>query len=110
MHGIFKKPCNTCETLISEPLEPATTMTLKLLNSVRDLFADPPVLSLASFKILLTMFSKVCLNVLPNKNSTLLFKFEHHVCKVGSSKVDAEEDNGITQCCEKWMTGKLYIS
>ena len=23
--------------------------------------------------------------------------------------VDAEEDNGITQCCEKWMTGKLYI-
>ena len=36
----------TCDTLISDPLEPATTITLKLLNSVRDLLAEPTVLSL----------------------------------------------------------------
>ena len=44
----------TWDTLISEPLDPATTITLKLLNSVKDLLAEAPVLSRASFKIRLT--------------------------------------------------------
>ena len=29
----------TWDTLISEPLDPATTITLKLMNSVKDLFS-----------------------------------------------------------------------
>lgn len=45
---------HTCDTLISDPLDPATTMTLKLLNSVNDLLADAPVLSRASLSIRLT--------------------------------------------------------
>ena len=50
-----KKNCQiTWDTLISEPLDPATTITLKLLNSVKDLLAEAPVLSRASFKIRLT--------------------------------------------------------
>jgi hypothetical protein len=40
--------------LMSEPFDPATTITLKLLNSVKDLLAEAPVLSRASFKIRLT--------------------------------------------------------
>lgn len=44
----------TCEMLILEPLEPATTIALKLLYSDRERWAALPVLSLASFKILFT--------------------------------------------------------
>ena len=44
----------TCETLMSDPFDPATTMTLKLLNSVSERLAEAPVLSRASLRIRLT--------------------------------------------------------
>ncbi len=39
---------------MSDPLDPATTMTLKLLNSVSERLAEAPVLSRASLRIRLT--------------------------------------------------------
>ena len=53
------KPDSTCEMLILDPLDPAVTITLKLLNSERLFCALLPVLSRASFKIRFTWFSKV---------------------------------------------------
>lgn len=44
----------TWEMLMLDPLEPATTMAFRLLYSVRDFLADPPVLSRASLRILFT--------------------------------------------------------
>lgn len=62
--------------LIFDPLEPATTMDLKLLYSDRDFWADDPVLSRASLRIRFTWFSKVCLRVLPGVgSSSLLWAF-----------------------------------
>lgn len=40
--------------LILDPLEPETTIAFKLLYSVNDFLAEPPVLSRASFRILFT--------------------------------------------------------
>ena len=57
----------TCEMLILDPLEPAVTITLKLLNSERLFCALLPVLSRASFRIRFTWFSKVCRSVLPRE-------------------------------------------
>lgn len=37
-----------------EPFDPETTIAFKLLYSVKDFLADPPVLSRASFRIRLT--------------------------------------------------------
>lgn len=37
-----------------DPLDPETTMAFKLLYSVKDFLADPPVLSRASFRIRFT--------------------------------------------------------
>ena len=66
----------TWEMLILDPLEPATTMDLKLLYSDRDFCAEDPVLSRASLRIRLTWFSKVCLSVLPGVgSSSLLWAF-----------------------------------
>ena len=59
----------TCEILILDPLDPDTTMDLKLLNSERDFWAEEPVLSLASLRILFTWFSKVWRSVLPGVGS-----------------------------------------
>lgn len=42
----------TCEILILEPFDPATTIALKLLKSDKLFWAEEPVLSRASFKIL----------------------------------------------------------
>ena len=58
--------------LILEPLDPAVTMTLKLLKSDKLFWAELPVLSLASFRMRLTWFSKVCLRVLPGVGSSSL--------------------------------------
>lgn len=70
--------------LILEPLAPETTMDLKLLYSERDFWADEPVLSRASFRILLTWFSKVCLSVLPGVgSSSLLWAFSITWSQVG---------------------------
>ena len=67
---------STCEMLIFEPLDPAVTITLKLLNSERDFCALLPVLSLASLRILFTWFSKVCRRVFPGVgSSSLLWAF-----------------------------------
>lgn len=66
----------TCEMLIFDPLDPATTMDLKLLYSESDFWADDPVLSRASLRIRFTWFSKVCLSVLPGVgSSSLLWAF-----------------------------------
>jgi hypothetical protein len=37
-----------------EPLDPDTTIAFRLLYSVRDFFAEPPVLSRASFRMRFT--------------------------------------------------------
>ncbi|KAH3803873.1 hypothetical protein DPMN_132143 [Dreissena polymorpha] len=60
----------TWEILIFEPLDPATTMALKLLNSDRDFWALLPVLSLESLRIRFTWFSNVCRSVLPGVGSS----------------------------------------
>ena len=57
----------TCEMLILDPLEPAVTITLKLLNSERLFCALLPVLSRASLRIRFTWFSKVWRSVLPRE-------------------------------------------
>ena len=50
---------HTCEMLIFDPFEPATTMDLKLLYSESDFCALEPVLSRASLRMRLTWFSNV---------------------------------------------------
>lgn len=60
----------TCEMLMLLPFDPDTTMAFKLLYSVSDFFAEPPVLSRASFRILFTWFSNVCRSVLPGVGSS----------------------------------------
>jgi len=60
----------TCEMLILFPLEPATTIDLKLLNSDSDFCAKLPVLSRASFRMRLTWFSNVWRRVLPGVGSS----------------------------------------
>jgi len=44
----------TCEILMLEPLDPDTTIAFRLLYSVRDFLAEPPVLSRASFRMRFT--------------------------------------------------------
>lgn len=58
--------------LIFDPLEPATTMDLKLLYSDSDFWAEDPVLSRASLRMRFTWFSKVCLRVFPGVGSSSL--------------------------------------
>lgn len=67
-----KEDSFTCEMLIFEPLDPATTMDLKLLYSDKDFWAEDPVLSRASLRMRFTWFSKVCLSVLPGVGSSSL--------------------------------------
>ena len=76
----------TCEMLILEPLEPDTTIALKLLNSDKLFCALPPVLSRQSFSMRFTWFSKVCRRVLPGVGS--------------SSSLWAFSMTSITSCCE----------
>ncbi|VDO45844.1 unnamed protein product [Brugia timori] len=72
----------TCEILILDPLEPATTIALKLLYSDKERCALPPVRSRASFSIRFTIFSKVCRSVLPGvgSNSSLCANFGQKLC------------------------------
>ena len=62
----------TCEMLIFDPFEPATTMDLKLLNSDKLFCALPPVLSRQSFKIRLTCKQIVITLLSISKKSSLL--------------------------------------
>lgn len=60
----------TWEMLMLDPLDPATTIAFRLLYSVRDFLAEPPVLSRASLRMRLTWFSKVWRRVLPGVGSS----------------------------------------
>ena len=87
----------TCEMLILEPLEPDTTIALKLLYSDKLFWALPPVLSRQSFRMRFTWFSKVCRSVLPGVGS--------------SASLWAFSMTSITSCCKiaNYQSKHLYI-
>lgn len=89
----------TCEILILDPLEPDTTIALKLLYSDKLFWALPPVLSRQSFRMRFTWFSNVWRSVLPGVGSsaslwafsitsiTSFFKFKRNMEKEVNSLV-----------------------
>ena len=74
----------TCETLMSDPFDPATTMTLKLLNSVSERLAEAPVLSRASLRIRFTLKEEQrvsnCFNLQPDLNCSI--QIMHAILKI----------------------------